>query len=131
MTAGHDEPLIHAAVVRWLDEFSNQGIITTDADLNIRGWNQWLERHSGRPAASLVGQPLLTTFPEIATRGLESHYRAALDGQVSVLAQPFHRYLVEIPVRIDGNTGPMPQSCRIAPLIAAGQIVGRTGTPPR
>lgn len=121
---GPDAPLMHAAMLRWLDELSSQGIITTDADLNIRGWNRWLERHTGRAAASMVGQPLLTALPEIAARGLQPYYQSALDGQVSVLAQPFHRYLIEIPVRADAAAGPMPQSCRIAPLAAQGRIVG-------
>ena len=121
---GLDAPLMQAATVRWLDELSNQGIITTDADLRIRGWNRWLERHTGRTAKSVLGQPLLTTCPEIASRGLEGYYRAALQGQVMVLAQPLHRFLIQIPTRSDASSGPMPQSCRIAPLAAEGQVLG-------
>jgi PAS domain S-box-containing protein len=117
-------PLMHAAMLRWLDEFANQGIITTDTDLTIRGWNQWLERHTGRPADALIGQPLLAAFPEIQARGLEQYFRTALAGEVSVLAQSFHRHLIDIPVRLDGSTTSMPQSCRIAPLVAEGRIVG-------
>ena len=121
---GVDAPLMHAAMLRWLDEFSSQGIITTDAGLKIRGWNRWLERHTGRMADSLLGQPLLAAIPELGARDLERYYRAALAGQVSVLAQQFHRYFIEIPVRIDATTSPMPQSCRIAPLLAEGRVVG-------
>ena len=45
--------------------------------------------------------------------------------EIGVLAQPFHRYLIDIPLKMDGNTvASMPQSCRIAPLIADGRIVG-------
>jgi two-component system CheB/CheR fusion protein len=122
---GGHAPLMEAAMLRWLDEFSNQGIITTDNELNIRSWNVWLERHSGRPAASVIGQPLLMAFPEIAARGFERYYRAALAGEVSMLAQPLHRYLIEIPVRLDPtSTMTMPQSCRVAPLTADGAIIG-------
>jgi signal transduction histidine kinase/CheY-like chemotaxis protein len=119
-----DAPLLHAAMLRWLDELSNQGIITTDNELRIRGWNRWLERHTTRTAESVLGQPLLTACPEIASRGLDGYYRAALQGEVRVLSQTLHRYLIEIPIRRDRTTGAMPQSCRIAPLAAEGQIVG-------
>ena len=120
-----DEPLMDAAMLRWLDEFSNQGIIATDADLRIRSWNRWLERHVGRPAAAVIGQPLLTAFSEIGARGFERYYRAALAGEISLLAQPLHRYLIEIPVRGEaGSTTPMPQSCRVAPLAVDGRILG-------
>ena len=121
------QPLLHAAMLRWLDEFSNQGIITTDAGLRILSWNHWLERHSGRRAADVIGQRLVDALPEIAVRGFERYYAAALEGEVSVLAQSLHRYLIEIPIRLDvvsTLTMPMPQSCRIAPLTAGGRILG-------
>jgi len=120
-----DASLLHTATLRWLDEFSNQGIITTDADLRICGWNQWLERQSGRAAGSVLGKRIVDALPEIGARGFERYYCAALEGEVSVLAQSLHRYLIEIPLRIEGSSiQPMPQSCRIAPLAADGQIVG-------
>ncbi len=120
-----DEPLMNAAMLRWLYESANQGILTTDRDLRITSWNRWLERQSGRLAAELIGQPLFKIFPEISTRGFERYYRAALAGEVSILAQPLHRYLIEIPVRADGDsTVPMPQSCRIAPLTADPGLAG-------
>ncbi|HEY0875855.1 MAG TPA: histidine kinase dimerization/phospho-acceptor domain-containing protein, partial [Vicinamibacterales bacterium] len=121
---GLNAPLMQAAMLRWLDEFANQGIIITDTDLVVRGWNQWLERHTGRSATSLIGQPLLDSFPEIEARGLEQYFRMALGGEVSVLAHSFHRFLIEIPVRPDGTETRMAQSCRVAPLVAGGQIVG-------
>src|SRR5687768_1673734 len=113
------------AMLRWVDEFSNQGIFTTDTSLRIKTWNSWLQKHTGREAASAVGQPIFEACPEILERGFERYYRSALSGEIGVLAQPFHRYLIHIPIRLDaGNVVPMPQSCRIAPLIAEGQIVG-------
>lgn len=120
-----DASLMQSAVLQWLDELSNQGVFTTDRDLRIRSWNRWLERHLGQPASAMVGRPLHEALPEIRTRGFDRYYQAALSGEASVLAQPFHRYLIEIPVRIDATTTiPMPQSCRIAPLIADGQFAG-------
>jgi signal transduction histidine kinase len=117
--------LLNAAMLRWLDELSTQGIFTTDDSLIIRSWNRWLERTSRRSASAVVGQPLFTAFPEIVDRGFQKHYEAALTGSVSVLAQPFHRYLLRFPTG-DGSDGSeaMPQSCRIAPLIENGKILG-------
>lgn len=120
-----DATIMQMATLRWLDEFSNQGIFTTDLTLRIQTWNQWLQRHTGRLAPSVAGQLLFDVCPEIVTRGFERYYRAAIEGEISVLAQPFHRYLIEVPVRMDASTVvPMPQSCRIAPLIVEGEIVG-------
>jgi signal transduction histidine kinase/ActR/RegA family two-component response regulator len=120
-----ENPVLYAAMLRWLDEFSNRGILTTDTQLRVRSWNKWLERESGRSAPSVIGQPIADAFPEIRARGLERYYEAALEGEFIVLAQPLHRFLIEIPVRGEGAmTKPMPQSCRIAPLVADGEIVG-------
>ena len=123
MTA--EAPVTQMAILQWLDEFSNQGIFTTDGSLCVQTWNQWLHRHTGRTRADVVGQPLFEICPEIAARGIDRYYRAALAGEISVLAQPFHRYLIDIPVTVD-DAAPtsMPQSCRIAPLMAEGVIVG-------
>ncbi len=120
-----DATIMQMATLRWLDEFSNQGIFTTDTSLRIQTWNHWLQKQTGRQSAAVIGQPLFDVCPEIVARGFERYYRAALEGEIGVLAQPFHRYLIEIPIRLDASTvAPMPQSCRIAPLIADGKIVG-------
>ena len=117
--------LLNAAMLRWLDELSTQGIFTTDEHLVICSWNRWMERTSGRTATEVIGQPLFDTFPEIVDRGFGKYYDAALTGSVSVLAQPFHRYLLRFPPG-DGSDGsePMPQSSRIAPLIEKDRILG-------
>ena len=47
--------LLNAAMLRWLDELSHQGIFTTDANLVIRSWNLWLQRNTNRQAADVVG----------------------------------------------------------------------------
>lgn len=120
-------PLLNAAMLRWLDELSNQGIFTTDYDLVICSWNRWLQRHTGRAAADVIGRPLFEVYPELLLRGVEGFYNAALAGEVSVLAHSLHRYLLPIPVRGEGGQSAsttMPQSARIAPLVQEGTIVG-------
>lgn len=104
-----------------MDEFAQQGIFTTDSDLVIRTWNQWLEDVTGREAASVIGRPLFEAVPELAERGFAPYYRAALSGEIKVLAHGFHRYVV--PPRAAG-TREVRQSGRIVPLVGEGAIVG-------
>jgi PAS domain S-box-containing protein len=113
------EPM-HSALLRWLDELAAQGIFTTDASLSIQSWNRWLEHHTGIAADHAIGRGLLDLFPDLARRGLDGHYRAAIAGEARVLAYAFHRYL--LPGR-PGTAEPA-QSARIAPLQAEGTIVG-------
>ena len=112
--------ILTTAMLRWFTELSNQGIVTTDAALSIRSWNRYLEEYSGRAAADVVGRPLFDVFPELVSRGLDVHFRAALAGEARVLSHSFHRYL--IPARPDAPE--RAQSARIAPLEVAGVIVG-------
>jgi PAS domain S-box-containing protein len=112
--------LLQAAKVRWLDELASAGVFTTDTSLAITSWNQWFERATGRSSAAVVGQPLFEVFPDIAARGLDRYYRAALRGEVGVLAHRFHGHLV----RIQTPAGDMPQSTRIAPLLVDHDVIG-------
>jgi signal transduction histidine kinase/ActR/RegA family two-component response regulator len=120
-------PPLDAAILEWLQTLAAQGVMITDADLVIRAWNGWLETHSGRPAAQVVGRPLLEVWPDLVARGLDHHYRDALGGQVRVVAQALHGYLFAMPRRAADDT-PMPQSARIAPLTVDGRVVGTITT---
>jgi PAS domain S-box-containing protein len=112
-------------MLRWLDELSGQGVFVTDTELTLRGWNRWLERHTGLPAESAIGVSLFALYPDLVERGLSRHYTAALAGEVSVLSHRLHRHLLRLASsRKDGSSEPMPQSARIAPLLDAGRVVG-------
>ncbi|HYR89386.1 MAG TPA: HAMP domain-containing sensor histidine kinase [Terriglobia bacterium] len=111
-------------IIDWLNDYAPQGIVTTDTDLIIRGWNRWLEQSTGRGAEVVVGRPLFEIFPDLVERGLDRMYRSALEGQVTVLAHRFHRYLVKLPARPEYNLPEMQQSARIAPLVSQGRVVG-------
>ena len=117
-------PLLNAAMLRWIDELSNRGILTTDTSLIVRSWNQWLERQTGLAVSEVVGRPLFEVYPELVARGLDRYYSAALNGEASLLAQSLHRHLLTIPNKADPAGGPMPQSTRIAPLVHDGNIIG-------
>ncbi len=117
--------MLEDTALQWLNDFSAQGILVTDAQLVIRGWGRWLENHSERSAAEMIGRHLFEAFPELVTRGLNQYYHDALEGQVRILAHRFHRYLLRLPPADGEHTfKQMQQSARIAPLIEAGQVIG-------
>ena len=114
----------HTAL-RWLNVFPAQGIFMTDAEMNIRSWNSWLESHSGRAAQEMIGLNLLEAFPELVARRLDGYYTDALAGQVRVISQRLHGFLLKMPPSLpDSRFSQMQQSARIAPLIDEGQIIG-------
>ena len=113
------------AVLNWLDTLADQGIMITDADLVIRGWNQWLHTHGEHRRSEVIGRHLFEVWPDLIVRGLDQHYHDALAGQVRVVAQALHGYLLRMPKRLnDVPLSWMPQSARIAPLSLDGRVVG-------
>jgi signal transduction histidine kinase/ActR/RegA family two-component response regulator len=113
------------AVRGWLETAADRGIMLTDGELVVRGWNQWLQAFSGRRRADVVGRPLFEVWPELVGRGLDQHYRDALAGRVRVVAQALHGYLLQMPKRLtDVPFDWMPQSARVAPLSVDGRVVG-------
>src|SRR5262245_52993073 len=120
-----DADLLNAAVQRWFQELSDRGLFTTDADLVVRTWNRWLEAQTGIAANRAVGQTLFDLFPSLVDRGLDRYYRDALAGEVKVMSERFHRYLIPISRSFHtvGITN-MAQSARIAPLMVSGAVAG-------
>lgn len=77
------------------DAVKYAGIVTTDANLIIRGWDPWLADITGLREEHVRNRSLLDTFPEIEARGLLSRLRRALDdGTVEILAPAFHHYFI-------------------------------------
>ena len=113
------------ATLRWLSEFAAQGILTTDTDLKICGWNRWLEICSGLSAGQVLGRNLLEVYPELVERRLDRFYRQALDGQATILSHRFHHYLLPMPVQSNrAGFHQMQQAARIAPLTEGERVVG-------
>jgi signal transduction histidine kinase len=114
-----------AIVPHWAHDLTVQGILTTDTSLAIRGWNRWLENHSGQPSSAMLGRNILDAFPELAERHLDVAFRQALAGQVSLLSQRLHHYLIALPAGDDQTLFEhMQQSVRIGPLLEGDSIVG-------
>jgi signal transduction histidine kinase len=113
------------ATLQWLNDSTSQGILTTDTDLRICGWNNWLEIHSGYKASEVVGRQVFEIYPELVTRHLDAWYYQALEGHVTVLAQRLHHYLFPMPADdSQSEFGQMQQSAQIAPLRIGDRIVG-------
>ena len=101
------------------------GILTTDVDLVLTGWNPWLVAATGWPAERVVGRSLFDLFPGLAGSGRETAFRRALGGEIVVLAHHFHRYLLPLPASpAFAEFEHMQQSARIAPLAFEGQVSG-------
>jgi PAS domain S-box-containing protein len=108
-----------------VNDLAGQGILLTDSELIICGWNQWLEDHSGFKDHEVVGRNLLELYPCLVKRGLRRQYEWALEGQVRVLSQLLHGYL--LPMRTATEVrgfSQMQQSARISPLTRDGEVVG-------
>jgi PAS domain S-box-containing protein len=119
------ETLLNAAVLHWMHDLAAQGIFTTDSDLNVVEWNHWMWEHTGKTRAEIIGNNLLELFPELTERRLDRHYKWALEGQMSVLSQALHGYLMAMPaVSGEHGFGQMQQAVRVSPLSHEGRVIG-------
>ena len=112
-------------MLRWFQDLSDRGVFTTDETLVIRSWNGWLEAQTGWPEDSVIGKQVSDVIPGFAERGLERYYRAALGGEVRLLSERFHKYL--LPISRSFHTAgltEMAQTARIAPLLSGTRAVG-------
>ena len=95
-----NETLLSAAVSSWMRDVAPQGILLTDRELNVVSWNRWLEERSGRRANDVLGKNLLQLYPELVDRGLAQNYKDAIAGQVRLLSQRLHGYLLPMPAAV-------------------------------
>lgn len=117
--------LLASAYRRWFEELSESGIFTTDTSLVVRSWNSWLEAQTGIASAAAIGRPLFELYPSLAERGFDRYYRDALNGQVHVLSERFHKHLLPIPRNVQSiGLSEMAQSARVAPLRNDGGVIG-------
>src|SRR5215211_1406835 len=121
-----EETLLNAALLRWMNDLAGQGILVTDADLNIRAWNRWLEEHSELSAGEVLGRNLLEVYTELEKRRLDRQYKWVLEGQTRVLSQRLHGHLLPLPTNYNlGGFSEMQQTARISPLLdEGGQVIG-------
>lgn len=109
----------------WLHRSLPFGLLVTDADLAIRYWSPWLERHSGLPSPALLGRPLLEQFPDLVKRGLGQAFRAALRGAEIDLPRRKYGHLLPFPSPVPHPGLPcMQQRAHVGPFLFEGEIVG-------
>jgi len=119
------QTLLNAAVLHWMHDLAAQGIVTTDSDLNVVEWNHWMEEHTGKRASDVIGNNLFELFPELTERRLDQNYKSALEGQIRLLSQALHGYLIAMPaVSGEYDYAQMLQAVRISPLSHEGRIIG-------
>lgn len=106
------------------------GIFTTDANLIISSWDDWLVQVTGISMSTARGKSLITLFPELLERGLLARFERVLaEGVVEVLAPTFHHYLFACPPTAPSkHFDKMHQRVTIAPLRENGSIVGTIAT---
>src|SRR5689334_11543519 len=119
------ETLLNLAVLHWMHDLAAQGIFTTDSESVVVEWNHWMEEHTGKRTNDVIGKNLLELFPELTERRLDRHYKWALEGQVRVLSQALHGYLIAMPaVSGEHDYTQMQQAGRISPLTYEGRVIG-------
>lgn len=68
------------------------GIIVFDDEQRIVLWNQWMEQHSQRSAASILGKPFSEVFPDMIDGRTHVAIRAALENNfASLLSQTLNK----------------------------------------
>lgn len=106
-------------VIAHLGSLLNVGVVAVDENLLITGWNEWLQRATGKSAEAVVGRPLQEVDPTIRPAALAAFQRA-VDGAVVVMSQALHGYLIDAPPPPGFESmGRMQQSVRILPLVEA------------
>ncbi|MCT7962066.1 PAS domain S-box protein [Laspinema sp. D1] len=116
-------------LLHWVNDLADRGIFTTDAGLNIQSWNHWLELYSGLNGERVVGRNLLEIYPELKHRRLDRFFHQALAGQVALLSQRLHGFLLPmLPADVYKGVPYMLQSARIAPIVEESQVIGTIAT---
>ncbi|QDU28921.1 Autoinducer 2 sensor kinase/phosphatase LuxQ [Anatilimnocola aggregata] len=116
---------VNNTLLKNLDHLGSWGILTTDVDSKITGWNRWLEKHTGQKSEQVVGRTLFDVFPELVIRGLDRYYSQALTGQSGILSQRFHAYLLPMPPTVaSASLMNMQQTAKINPLMEGERIIG-------
>jgi signal transduction histidine kinase/ActR/RegA family two-component response regulator len=116
--------LLMVAALDRMSDLASQGILLTDGELRICGWNVWLERHTEFQASEVMGRHLFEVYPDLIERRLQRQYEFVLEGQVRVLSQRLHGYLLPMSPAERSGFRRMQQSARISPLFENGRVVG-------
>ncbi|MGV2288277.1 diguanylate cyclase [Trinickia sp. YCB016] len=102
------------------------GIFVVDRDFNVLMWNRFMQDHSGRPAADVVGKSIFDNFPELPrvwfTRKLESVFQLGSFAFSSWEQRPY-LFKFEHDRPITGGVDFMQQDCTFMPLMRGRDVV--------
>ncbi|MCX7966634.1 MAG: HEAT repeat domain-containing protein [Syntrophorhabdaceae bacterium] len=102
------------------------GIFTTDRELKITTWDEWLEGATGLKKTDVKDKPLDKIVPDLDKKNIRKRFINVIEnGVVEVLSPVFHHYL--IPCKPPGPSNffeRMQQRVTIAPLKENEAIVG-------
>ncbi len=102
------------------------GVITTDRQLSIRGWNEWVANATGLSEAAVLGRPLLELVAPERLEFYRDLFAEVLDrGVARALAPAFHKYLISCtPREPSAHFTEMQQRVTVAPLTDETHTVG-------
>jgi HEAT repeat protein len=104
----------------------NLGIFTTDADLIIRSWDDWLEHFTKIAKVDAIGKHVEQVIPDWTARHLDAFFTRSLrEGVIEILAPRFHHYLIPCQPSLPSRRfQQMQQKVTIAPLQADAVTMG-------
>ena len=103
-------------MLQTLGDVLDVGVLCVDPRLVVTGWNDWLERATGKRASTVVGRPLADVDPQLRASS-RSALEQAVRGTTIFMAQRLHGYLIAIPSPAAlGRFTHMQQSVRILPV---------------
>jgi signal transduction histidine kinase len=107
----------HAAGLQELGDVLDVGILVVDQELRVQGWNRWMERASGLPAADVLGRRFTDVAHGVSDASIAA-LRRATHGATVILSQRLHGHLLDLPATPGHHGGgPMQQSVRMLPLL--------------
>jgi len=104
------------ATLQTFGDVLDVGVLCVDRNLVITGWNDWLERATGKRAHSVIGKPLTEVEPQLRPTS-RAAFEQAVRGATVVMSQRLHGYLIAIPTPPGTERFThMQQSARILPV---------------
>jgi diguanylate cyclase (GGDEF)-like protein len=95
------------------------GLVVLDRELVVRGWNRWMEIHSGVDARDIIGSPVMERYANLAEQKYRRLLKSVLTfGNYACFSQKLHQYLIPMknPHESAEQLPLMQQSCSAAPL---------------
>lgn len=116
------DPHLQLSLLQGVLKAVRAGVIVFDAEQRVVLWNHWMEQHSLRPAADIVGKTFSELFPEMVDGRTHVAIRAALENNfASLLSQTLNKAPFQLYVnRDDAASGTrMQQAVHVMPLEVA------------